>query len=139
MKFKGQIFSGEEDGLISRNIYYDEELTKGLLSVGTNSFINKNIKTLDITAQLADNHQTLGVKYSKNYDFVAVTISFINEDLTRETMQFIIQDACRQRYINNCNHFVLNGLKDVLVKGLNLLKAVSVEDLIMWSEDKDIN
>ena len=134
MKLKEEIFNESGTLLKVAEIYYDEQVTKGLFLVGSDKYIKRNIKLLNIDLQIPNDIQKLGVRYSKKNNFVVVSIVVLDEDFNKHKMQYILKDSCTIKLIENCSHYVLRGVKEVLINGLDLLKVQTLEDAINWTD-----
>tara|TARA_R110000803_G_scaffold182848_1_gene245257 strand:+ start:91 stop:504 length:414 start_codon:yes stop_codon:yes gene_type:complete len=137
MKLKEKIFKGDSDSLFSCDIYYNEEITKGLYLVGDNSYIKRNVKALNIEYQIPETKEQLGVKFSKQYECVILTIIILDDNMNKQRIQFIMKESCTVENIYNSRHYMLEGFRETLVSGLQVLYAKTLEDVIDWSKEHE--
>tara|TARA_R110002051_G_scaffold216711_1_gene280974 strand:+ start:289 stop:702 length:414 start_codon:yes stop_codon:yes gene_type:complete len=137
MKLREKIFKQDSDGLFNCDIYYNEELTKGLYLVGENNYIKRNVKSLEIEYQVPDTKEQIGVKFSKQYEFVVMTIILLDDNMNKQMIQYIIKESCTAENIYNCRHHILEGFRDTLVNGLQMLYATTLQDVMDWTKENN--
>lgn len=135
MKLREKIFKQDSEGLFNCEIYYNEELTKGLYLVIDNSYIKRNVKSLDIKYQVPDTKDHIGVKFSKQYECVVLTIVILH-DMNNQKIQFIIKESCTIESIYNCKRYILDGFRETLTSGLQMLYATTLKDAKDWCKDQ---
>jgi hypothetical protein len=135
MKLREKIFKKDSENLFDCDIHYSEELVKGLYLVGDDSFIKRNVKALDIKYQVPKTNKEMGVKFSKQYGCVLLTIVMLDEILNKQKIQFVIKEDCTAESIYNCRHYILEGFRETLISGLQMLYATTLEDAIIWDSE----
>lgn len=136
MKLKEQIFKEDSETLINCDIYYNEELTKGLYLVGFDKYIKSNVKKLNIEYQIPDIKEQIGVRFTKQNNFVIVTIVILDEINGNLKIQFILKENCSAELIYSCKNIVLEGLRETLIDGLQMMYANTLQDIMDLSKDK---
>jgi hypothetical protein len=139
MKLREKIYKPEIEGLFDCDIYYDHVVTKGLYLAVTSSYIKKNVKALSIDYQVPDDVTMMGVKYSKQNEFVAITLGIFDDHKQPHKFQFIIKESCTPDHIYSCRHGLIEGLKEVLIDGLKMLYATTLNDVADWVDDQKNN
>lgn len=139
MKLKELISKLDQDELSYCNIYYDEQITKGLYVVSKEHFVMRNAKNLSIKFQISDSKDKLGVRFTKNVSFVMITIAIIDENSNKHYIQFIVKKECTPEYIRNCKHYILQDIESIIISGLDLLKAETLADAMKWTDQMEGN
>ena len=135
MKLKEKIFKQDLDELFDCEIYYNEELTRGLYLVGDDKYLKRNTKLLNIKCQVPNNSGEVGMKFSKQYGCVLLTIVILDSKMSKQKIQFIIKESCTAENIYNCRHYILDGFRETLVGGLQMLYAKTLRDAIKWEKE----
>ena len=137
MKLREKIFKQDSEELFNCNIYYNEEITKGLYLVGDSGFIKRNVKALDIKYQVPNTTGKIGVKFSKQYECVVLTIIILDDKMCKQKIQFIMKEYCTVENIYNCRHYMLEGFRETLVSGLQMLYATTLQDAMDWAKEHE--
>ena len=87
MKLREKIFKEDSDGLFNCEIFYNQELTKGLYLVGDDSYIKRNVKALDIKYQVPETKGKMGVKFSRQYKCVLLTVVILDDNMNKQKIQ----------------------------------------------------
>lgn len=135
MKLREQIFKIDEEGLFNCDVYYNEEITKGLYFTVEQKHIKRNLKNLGIKYQIPNTKEMLGVKYSKQYKFVIVTIVMLDDNKGKHDFQFIIKESCSIESMYANKHIMLEGFREILVSGFQMLYANTMADAITWADE----
>ena len=135
MKLREKIYKQDSDDLFNCDIYYNEEPTKGLYIVGADKYIKRNVKALNIKYQVPDTGQQIGVKFSKQYQCVILTMIILDSIGNKNKIQFIIKKPCTSDNIYNCRHYVLNGFREILVSGLQMLFADYSDEMPFYKNE----
>jgi len=136
MKLNRKYYSPNSNDLKNGVIYYDDKLAKGLYVAGRPNYVKRNVKLLDIEYQIPDTKEQAGVKFSYQYNMVLLTIVILDDNSMQKKIQFILTDDCTDRDIYFCKHYILDGFKDMLMRGLDLLKVKTLDDAITWTENQ---
>ena len=134
MKLKQQI-TNDNFKTIEVKLHYDQELTKGLYSVGKNEFVNKNIKNLKINVNPAKDNNSVGLRFTKKENFIIVTVGIDDGIQPPFYIQFIITKKCSAKLINNCTFYLLEDFKVILIEALEVLNAETLQDLMNLKSD----
>jgi len=135
MILEEKIFKQDSDELFNCEIYYNEELTKGLYLVGDDAYVKRNTKLLNIKCQVPDTNRDVGIKFSKQYGCVLLTIVTLDSNMSKQKIQFIIKESCTAENIYSCRHYILDGFREVLISGLQMLYAKTLEDAVNWEKE----
>jgi hypothetical protein len=137
MKLREKIFKQDSDGLSNCEIYYDEEITKGLYIASNDNYVERNVKALGIKYQVPDTKEKIGVKFSKQYECVVLTIIILDDNMNKNRVQFIMKESCTAENIYNCRHYILEGFRETLVSGLQMLYATTLQDAMDWTKEHE--
>ena len=137
MKLREKIFKQDSEDLFNCEIYYDEEITKGLYIASNDTYVKRNVKALGVKYQIPDTKEKIGVKFSKQYECVVLTIIILDDNMNKHKVQFIIKESCTAEDIYNCRHYILEGFRETLVSGLQMLYATTLKDAIDWAKEHE--
>ena len=136
MILEEKIFKQDSDELFECEIYYNEELTRGLYLVGDDSYVERNMDSLNIKCQIPSTNGEVGIKFSKQYGCVLLTIITLDSKMNKQKIQFIIKESCTAENIYNCRHYILDGFRELLISGLQMLYARTIQDAISWESEQ---
>lgn len=130
MKLNVMITIDSEGQLKPLDLMYDELVTKGFYFVGKPNHVKRNIKNLNIQHKTPKAEGKMPVRYTKNNDFVVITIGIYDNNFGGYSMQLILTDECIESEVNETQHHIVEHFKQALPIGLKLLRVITLADMI---------
>jgi hypothetical protein len=119
----------QNDEIVTKQFKIDEVIFDGLYMTHTKKYVKYNIKSFGITKQQAKTEKDIGIKYSTQTGCVIVTFN-VRQQGYNFYGQFLIAKDVKPLDILDCDHVALEGMKEILLDGLDLAKCVTVADLL---------
>ena len=99
--------------------------------------MKRNVKALGIKYQVPDTKEKIGVKFSKQYECVVLTIIILDDNMNKNRVQFIMKESCTAENIYNCRRYILEGFRETLVSGLQMLYLTTLQDAMDWTKEHE--
>jgi len=120
----------EKNGeVVTKQYKIDEVIFDGLYLTHTKKDVKYNVKSFGIIKQQAKTEKDIGIKYSTQTGCVIVTFN-VRPPGVNFYGQFLIGKDVKPLDILDCDHQSLEGMKEILLDGLDLAKCVTVADLM---------
>lgn len=109
-------------------IQFDSVILDGCLFVNSPKKVAYNVRKNGIKVQRATGKGDVGVRYFRNEDTMIITIH-INHKRVLATIQFILFKSVDFAKLMSCNDAYVDGFKQIIKNGYDLLVNKSLEDV----------